>query len=209
VVPRISAGCNRRGERFALLQLEFKTAAGRAPTPDVAQRFLDEVRGFWDIFRKRTGLPRSAFAVLQIADLEQSEIKIRAFYVGPDLGAEWSALWLEAAPAGADMVVRAVRSFDLGLQALVCLPNRTPAQAAVAEAAFDGVRRIRAIGALYGEPDAEAQTSKPEGCPYDASELMPILGVLPIERIEREGYRELTAARRDAQARAAPLSTAA
>lgn len=210
VIPRIEPNCALRGERCVQLMVEFRRTDNRTLTPAAARRLLDSVRRYFEAIKRRKKLSRSSFAVLQAVDVEERTLVVNAFYVGPELDQECIGLWQNVSGTAGEIAVRTAPGVHLAVQGLLGRRERTVAQAVEVEAALDGIRRVRAIGALYGEPDGEAQVTKPEGCPYDSSELLPILGLLPIERIEQQGYRELAVVRREvARSRARPPCLAA
>jgi hypothetical protein len=144
-----------------------------------------------------------------MVDVVAGAIKVTALYVGPDLGKDWVPTWRAIAEPSTGIQIGRPTTPRHGMEQLVRLPARSPSDAAITEAALDGVRRVRAIGAIYRDEDGEVHPKEYECCPYDGSVLDLILGVLPVEQLEHEGYENLDVAKREARARAAPLTVAA
>jgi hypothetical protein len=157
------------------------------------------------------------FAVLMMAHVEPGTIRVRACYVGPEVEAVMRWVWADLAESGDSLGFECPSSLDVAVVSVFQVPSLSPSEAAAMELALDGVRRVRALGELYGSPEVEVAeqqsgcSQKRRCCPYDGSELLRVPGRLqPIEKLEREGYRDLAVVRKEVAAmRASPPRAAA
>jgi hypothetical protein len=210
ITSKIRDGCAAKGRKCVEAAMEFGREFDHDPTSKDLRQFVAVVRRYWAARRATEGLSKSCFAAVMSADVDGRTVRVRAFYVGPRLE-DQANLWRKVAEAGDQFSMSGARVPRLAIVQLFRPLDRSPVEAARAELALDGVRRVWAIGALYGAADQKAKPVQPELCPYCASELLPVLGRLqPVERLERDGYRELVVVRQEvAAARAAPPGLAA
>jgi hypothetical protein len=147
--------------------------------------------------KRRKGLDNANFAALLVTKVDGRRISIHVVYVGPEVD-EIPSLWRKIS-VGDQVSIQSI-SFVAEIMNVLAFRLQSPAMAATTEAALNGVRRVRALGAVYGDREGEQEKRPPERCPFDDSELRRICGLQTLEYLELHGYRELWIARREAAA---------
>jgi hypothetical protein len=195
---------------WVCLLLEFAIDTHGA-NPGNARHLNDCVAAFWDETKRTLGLSKEDYAVLMFGACDGRQLRVKAVYVGCPLPTDAEDQWRKIAGSGGRLSIFSYSPLE-GLRDVFRLsPLDAPAAAAV-EAAFDGLRRVRALGNLYGDPAPVKKPKTKQRCPYDGSELLSAVGPWPsVAELEADGYRNIEEVRREVaqSTRAGPSGLAA
>jgi hypothetical protein len=206
----IAQDCANSGRTYRRLTIAFTRKTDGIPHGTEVRSFYDTVRSFWGLLRRKLGWSKSSFGVLMVLHVAPGCIRVGACYIGPAVEAKMYEIWsLVNSPLDA-LTFHPVESVAIAAASAFQAPILDPSEAARVEPTLDRIRRVRALGELYGTKGEKAEDNFRSGCPYDGSELLRIIGRFqPIERLERDGYRNLVVVRKEVKSAASPPGVAA
>jgi hypothetical protein len=183
-------------------KIEFLSPATGGASPDAVKEFDEDLKNFLSKAQRKLKSDAQSSGLYAVTHVEGKTIRAEALYMGPALSAEAIREWSEIAGPNSQIRITPERSVSTILRDVLRPCDGGPAARAELELACEGVRRVRALGALYA-PKATPTEENDRRCPLCGSELLKTYRWEPIREMEAEGVGDLSRIRREAQ-RAGP-----